>query len=209
VTRVCCISDLHGRLPRDLPECDLLVIAGDILPASWHGAIELFLPRFEMWLRWAPARTVVGIAGNHDIPAQHNPALFRELPWIYLENDAASVEGLKVWGSPWTPRFFDWAFMADDGDLADHWVEIPDDVELLITHGPPFGYLDSTVEGVHAGSRTLLDRVLQLKQLKLHVFGHIHEAYGVATLPDGATIVNASLLNERYDATNHPSVIDL
>lgn len=207
--RVCCISDLHGQLPDDVPECDLLLIAGDIAAQSRVNN-ERFLRRdFPNWLERQPAKEIVGIAGNHDFIAQLWPSVFRSLPWNYLDNQAIEISGLKIAGSPWTPRFGDWAFMTEDNTLARIWNQMPDDIDILLTHGPPYGFYDLTADGVHAGSLSLRERILQLKRLKLHAFGHIHEAYGMDMISTGATIVNCSLLNERYELVNKPIVVQL
>src|SRR5262249_28918150 len=99
-------------------------------------------------------------------------------------------EGLKIYGSPWTPLFCDWAFMLPDADLASKWDKIPSGLDVLITHGPPFGILDWTNRKEHAGSATLINRVHEVKP-RLHVFGHIHEAAG-RTESNGTTFLNAS-----------------
>lgn len=214
--RVCCISDLHGWLPGDVPECDLLLIAGDIC-AHTREDNERFLRRsFPRWLERQPARTIVGIAGNHDFVAQQWPSVFRSLPWIYLDNQAVVLDGVlpdrgpvKVWGSAWTPRFGFWAFMAEDIQLAQLWAQIPDDTEILLTHGPPLGFLDKTADGTSAGSHSLRQRVLALPSLKLHAFGHIHESHGVEGTLGGTWMVNGSLLNDTYELVNEPMVIDI
>ena len=99
--------------------------------------------------------------------------------------------------------------MAPDEDLARLWAQIPDDTEILLSHGPPKGYLDRTADGIHAGSESLRRRLEQLDRLKLVCCGHIHEAHGQDTLPNGARIVNASLLNERYEPVFSPVMVDL
>jgi Icc-related predicted phosphoesterase len=107
------------------------------------------------------------------------------------------VFGLKVWGSPWQPRFFDWAFNLDRGpDLAAKWALVPDDTDILITHGPPVGILDRTFRGTETGCADLLARVKVVKP-RLHLFGHIHEAAGVVETPD-TLFVNASIGTERF-----------
>jgi Icc-related predicted phosphoesterase len=216
--RVCCISDLHGQVPDDVPKCDLLLIAGDI-SAHTREDNELFLRRaFPKWLERQPALAIVGIAGNHDFVAQQWPSVFRSLPWTYLDNreveldvvrQAGKPKPLKVWGSAWTPWFGPWAFMADDDQLADLWAQIPDDTDILLTHGPPSGFLDHTYDGRSAGSHSLRERVLELPSLKLHAFGHLHESHGSERTDTGTWMVNGSLMNDTYELVNRPIVIDL
>ena len=117
------------------------------------------------------------------------------------------VDGLEVWGSPWQPWFHDWAFNLERGAaLAEKWAMIPDSTDLLITHGPPHGILDACFDGRRVGCEELT-RAVERVRPKLHVFGHIHEAYGV--VDDGTTLfVNASNCNLRYRPANAPIVVD-
>ena len=119
------------------------------------------------------------------------------------------LEGIKVWGSPWQPEFCNWAFNLPRGyALARVWNQIPDDVQILITHTPPQGILDSQNEEGLTGCADLTARVEQLSNLKLHVFGHIHEGYGMRQL--GHTLfVNACACDHQYRPVNPPIVVDL
>jgi Icc-related predicted phosphoesterase len=118
---------------------------------------------------------------------------------------------LKIWGSPWTKTFEDMnplckAFTVDtDQELAEKWSMIPDGIDILITHSPSFGNLDYTRYGESAGSLSLWMTILSLgKRPKLHVFGHIHEAYGMATHHNGLILVNASHMTRNYNPSNKP-----
>ncbi len=115
--------------------------------------------------------------------------------------------GTRVWGSPFTPEFMDWAFMGTPEILSAIWAKIPKNLDILITHGPPFGILDRTTRGVNAGCPKLLE-VVQIQTPRIHVFGHIHEGYGMRE-KDGTVFVNASLCNANYDLVNKPVTIDL
>jgi Icc-related predicted phosphoesterase len=108
----------------------------------------------------------------------------------YLEDAGCEIGGLRFYGSPWTPLFWDWAFMLPDAELVEKWKAIPSGLDVLITHGPPHGVLDLTNRNDRAGSLALLHRVREAKP-RLHVFGHIHEAAGRAD-SDGTAFVNAS-----------------
>jgi Icc-related predicted phosphoesterase len=131
------------------------------------------------------------------------------LPWTFLNDSSITVQGLVVHGSPWTPRYGFWAFMADEHQLQQHWELIPDHTDILLTHGPPRGILDQTEHGIHAGSHTLRQRIHHLHQLKLAAFGHIHEARGTSPLPNRATAVNASLVNSACQPVHQPITINL
>lgn len=128
---------------------------------------------------------------------------------IYLEDSACEVEGFKIWGSPWQPEFYDWAFNLPIGDrLAAKWDLIPSDTDILITHGPPKHVLDLTTTNVSTGCPDLLSTIQKRVKPKLHVFGHIHESYGVDT--DGTTVyANASTCTFRYRPTNPALVFDI
>lgn len=130
--------------------------------------------------------------------------------FTFLQDKAAIIEGIKFYGSPWQPEFMDWAFnLQRDGiDLMNKWAAIPDDTEILLTHGPPFGILDMTLQGEQVGCEQLARRIKQLKHLQIHAFGHIHEAYGVEEI-NQVKYINACTCNRSYQPINKPIVIDL
>lgn len=205
--RIVCVSDTHGQ-GRDLavPDGDVLVHAGDL---TGMGTLAQ-LAKEATWLRSLPHRTKVVIAGNHDFGFQHEPrealALFDGL--VYLEDSEATIEGVRFYGSPWQPRFFDWAFNLDRGEaIRRRWDQIPAGIDVLVTHGPPAGILDKTAAGTDVGCADLLDAVARVRP-KVHVFGHIHEAYGVLER-DGTKFVNASTCNRSYKPVQRPIVIDI
>lgn len=121
------------------------------------------------------------------------------------------IDGVLFYGSPWQPRFFDWAFNLDRGEpLRKKWDLIPNGVQVLVTHGPPFSYLDSTKDGESVGCRDLLNALENgLESLRLHVFGHIHESHGYYRRTDGPLFVNAAICDLKYKPSNLPIVVDL
>jgi predicted phosphohydrolase len=164
------------------------------------------------WLAALPHPEKVFVAGNHDFLFKQNGPLARSLVKnaTYLEGTAAEAAGLRIWGGPWQPWFCDWAFNLQRGEpLAEKWKSIPEGVDILVTHGPPSGILDRTATGEAVGCEALRDRITGMERPpRLHVFGHIHEAYGIHTTP--ATIfANASICDLRYAAVNPAIVIDL
>ena len=123
----------------------------------------------------------------------------------YLQDEATTIMGLKFYGSPWQPRFFDWAFNADRGKpLADIWAKIPEDTDVLVTHGPPFGILDQTWRGEKVGCQDLLARVRIIRP-RFHLFGHIHEGYG-AFQNESTVFLNGSICDLNYNLGNLPHV---
>ena len=215
---VAAVADLHGNLV-DVPPCDLLLIAGDICPVRDHSlrAQRQFLDGpFRRWLDAAPARHVVGVAGNHDFIFQHEPERVPPgLRWTYLLDAAATVgepAGLKVYGTPWQPVFFDWAFNLTEPELAKKWAMVPDDADVLVFHGPPAGYGDLTTRGERTGSPSQLDAIRRVRP-KLVVFGHIHEGRGQWTLDAGnrppTILANVTVVDERYRPVYPPATFDL
>lgn len=206
------ISDTHGlhnMVTDDLPGGPMIIHAGDVANRGTIREINEFL----LWFSNLPYTHKIFIAGNHDFAFEDVRHMGDEgivIPdnVIYLQDDFVIVEGIKIYGSPWQPRFFDWAFNLNRGEqLAEKWKMIPDDTDILVTHGPPFGILDRTREGLNVGCDDLFNRVLEVKP-KIHVFGHIHEGYGVNNI-DGTTYVNASVLNRNYGYHNKPIEITL
>lgn len=201
--RVCAVSDLHGMLP-DTPACDLLLIAGDL---TWHPSPEAerawMNGPFRRWLEDRDADCIIGVAGNHDFYAEQNPAFMRSLPWVYLSDETHRYAGHVIHGSPWSNWFGDWAFMGDERELASRADLIPDDTTILVTHGPPNGIGDYVLRGEHVGANAFSERALSLPNLKLHVFGHIHEARG-EWRQNGTTFANVSHVDLRYEPHDRP-----
>ena len=211
---VCCISDLHSQLPEwRHPSGDVVIFAGDFTgPRSYH----LQVPATEQFLKWfadLPFAHKLLVAGNHDGVPCLQPALFKDMlaayPSVtYLEDSAVTINNHVFYGSPHTPKFMDWYFMKSESQLDRLYKSVPLDTSVLITHGPPYGILDWTIyAGSHVGSHALLRLTKRLPDLKLHVFGHIHESYGIVT--DTHVSANVSQLNDRYALTNPPIYLTL
>jgi len=193
---IAAMSDLHGYLPKVL-ECDLLLLAGDLCSDGKERDQARWLDTtFRLWLREAPAKEIVGIAGNHDWVFQTRPELVPMLPWHYLQDSGVELFGLKIWGTPWQPVFFDWAFNLEEPELEKKWALIPDGTDLLVSHGPPRGYGDRNVRGTSTGSPSLTKRIEQVKP-RLVMCGHIHEARGEYQLGE-TRVVNVSQVDFQY-----------
>lgn len=204
--RIVCLSDVHSKQDRlQVPDGDLLLVAGDLTKRGTEDEIR----RFDDWLARLPHPHKVVIAGNHDFLFEHRPSEARRLitAAVYLEDELVEVGGLRVWGSPWQPRFFDWAFNLDRGEpLREKWAAIPPGIDVLLTHGPPYGILDRVAGGDHVGCQDLLEAVERVRP-RWHVFGHIHEAYGVVR-GGATTFVNASTCTLSYAPSNPPVVVE-
>jgi Icc-related predicted phosphoesterase len=205
--RIVCLSDTHDMHSQiEVPDGDLLLHAGD---ATMRGTLEQ-IEAFDWWLAARPHRHKVVIAGNHDWGFQRTPAKARSLirHARYLEDDEVTIGGLRIWGSPWQPWFHDWAFNLQRGtEIAAKWALIPNGIDVLITHGPPFGILDRTDNHEDVGCVDLLAAVQRIRP-KLHLFGHIHEAHGMLER-DGIRFVNACNCSLRYRPVQPPIVVDL
>lgn len=224
--RVVCVSDTHNRHNKlYVPPGDILIHAGDFTMTGRHGAMK----KFGEWLSAQPHTHKLVIAGNHDVTLdppyyerrgrarfhfrkKYDTKLTRSLfekHCTYLEDQAVEIEGYKFYGSPISPSFCDWAFGRDRGpDIRSTWEKIPDDCEILITHGPALGHGDECRMGHRAGCMDLLHTIQQRVRPMYHIFGHIHEDYGVST--DGYTkYVNASTCTFKYLPYQPAIVFDL
>ena len=218
MTKIVCISDTHGKEVPDMPDGDILVHTGDYCS---RGTYNEFV-RFLEWLEFLKPKYkhIVCISGNHDRVAESEPDLvatnFAEAGITYLNDSGATIEGLKFWGSPVSPEFCNWAFNRNQLEIEEHWNLIPDDTQILLTHCGPFGILDKLSKfgsepGAHVGCRSLNKTIFtRLHSLKLNVYGHLHESYGIERdAKYGVAFVNASSLNEHYQQTNRPIMVNL
>jgi len=229
--KIVAISDTHGALP-DIPACDVFIHAGDICPTTNHTRAfqaNWLAGYFNLWLRNIPAKHKIVIAGNHDWIFYDAKNMLPKLPCHYLEESGIEIEGVKFWGSPWSPFFCNWAFNFpedDDGTYAErHWSAIPDGTDILITHGPGYGHGDSVWQRhernklvYRAGCKKLLAKIMKIRP-KRHLYGHIHtgqtppspDALSKIAYTDGNTTIchNVSVLNESYKMTGKPTIIEI
>ena len=206
--KVVAISDTHGQHGQlQHPEGDMLIHAGDVSSMGREGEVKKFLD----WFGAQPFRHRVFIAGNHDYLFENEPqqaALLIPDNVIYLNDSGITIEGIKIWGSPVQPWFLDWAFNRQRGAaIKAHWDLIPADTDILVTHGPPMGIRDRLHNGEHAGCEALLDAVQEVNP-RYHIFGHIHEGYGISEMGN-TTYINASVLNRNYQLANSPVVFEV
>lgn len=207
--RIVAISDTYGQHRKlNLPEGDVLIHAGDI--SNKGDDLEIF--DFINWFENQNFKSKIFIAGNHDFYFERNTPkeIEKLLPKdiYYLNDSGVEIGGIKFWGSPITPWFYNWAFNRHRGiDIAKHWELIPQDIDVLITNGPMFKRLDENIEGKHVGCKDLFIKS-QALNLKAHIFGHIHESYGIVERQN-IKFLNASVLNEKYQLVNNPLVLDV
>jgi len=226
--RFVAVSDTHERehnMHHKVPEGDVLLHAGDF---TFTGAAEA-VHKFNKWLGAQPHKHKIVIAGNHDITfdlkyyqekgrqrfhrgrVHAADEIKKSLTnCIYLEDSECTVEGIRIYGSPWQPEFCDWAFNLDRGskEIKAKWELIPEGTEVLVTHGPAAkGHGGICQDGFDAGCEDLLRRIFTVKPL-VHVCGHIHEGYGITAAKD-VTFINASTCDFSYRPSNPPVVFDI
>jgi predicted phosphodiesterase len=192
--KIVCISDTHNCNEQiAVPDGDLLIHSGDATSTGTTTEIR----RFNRWFAGFPHKYKIFVAGNHDWLFERDPQAARRLldpSIIYLQDSSVELDGMKIYGSPWQPRFYD--------------------IDVLVTHGPPSGILDEVPRqwGIeNTGCEELRKRIEEIAEhgrLKLHVFGHIHCGYGTHE-QFGLKFVNASTCDEQYNPTQPPIVIDL
>jgi len=169
------------------------------------------IEKFGAYLQALPHKHKVVIAGNHDWLFQTKPKVARKLigDVDYLQDSAVVIDGVKFYGAPWQPEFCNWAFNVPRGPaIRAKWDLIPSDVDVLITHGPPFGHLDTVRPRPLSLGCEMLRKVVDEKRPRFHIFGHIHDGYGMKTV-DNTTFINAAVCNERYQPVNAPIVFDI
>jgi len=237
MVRFVCVSDTHSlinRMKHPIPDGDVFIHAGDFTRLGDSNEIRTFnkflgtLPHKHKIviagnheLSFDPNSECQVMTGftSMKIRAAVNPTTSKDLPTptdpralltncTYLEDCGTQVYGLQIYGSPWQPEYGGWAFNLKRGEQClEKWDKIPDTVDVLVTHGPPIGHGDLCATGVRAGCVELLTTVQERVKPKYHVFGHIHEGYGITT--DGTTVfVNCSICNLSYAPINPPIIFD-
>ncbi len=210
------ISDTHNKhkyITDDLPGGDLLIHAGDISSMGYEHEIREFCKWYNSLDNYTHK---IFIAGNHDWGFQINTEKVKEILGFYgdityIEDNEVLLgeELVSVYGSPWQPEFYNWAFnLPRNGyELKEKWGNIPSNTDILITHGPAYGYVDKVIgRPENLGCELLTDRIKEIKP-KIHVCGHIHTGYGYTF--DGDThYINAAVLNESYNYHHKPLTIE-
>lgn len=201
--KLVCISDTHNLCPNlEIPECDVLIHAGD----GTMGGSESEMGEFLNWFEAHPGKHKLYVPGNHDFCLDVGGGYWSGSDPTILTDNGIEIDGTKFWGSPWQSNLPGWAFHKSPKEISEKWDLIPRDTDVLITHVPPYGLGDTVVGGKKVGCATLRRRTKEL-DLKLHVFGHIHEGYG--SYNEGRSI-NVSICDERYsNQFNKPVVIEL
>lgn len=207
--KIVAVSDTHEKEQfLKIPECDLFIHAGDWTFRGEKYAVE----KFGKWLNQIPAQHIVVIPGNHELYFEN--ALPQSKDWLIdvcpkvnlLIEESIEINGVNIYGSPITPFFYAWAWNRYRYEIKPHWDNIPENTDILITHGGPYSILDQTIYGQSVGCEYLYDRIKHIKP-DLHIFGHIHAAKGEKHF-DGTSYYNVSSCDEQYILSQGYTVID-
>ena len=215
------ISDMHGQLNFKVPKSDILLIAGDLCPASHNSYISIGMQRdwldckFRNWMNEQPVDDIIAVSGNHDwifeIAKDEVPFFGEEGKFKYIEDELIIYKDLKIYGTPVQLPFNNWAFNREEKSLQGYWDNIPEGLDILLLHSPPYGIMDKTGHSTYSskriGSKSLKKRIDEVRP-KYVIFGHNHNGYGIEEI-DGITYINASLLNEQYEMVNEPIVFEI
>lgn len=213
------ISDTHNNHRNmKLPEGDWLIHAGD-----WSNiGRPVVITSFIEWLESLDYKHIIVIAGNHDISMcpERTPSQdlrhYLKAEWRktsekihYLEHESLEIGRWKIFGSPYTPEFAGWGFMGDKKFMKKKWAQIPEDTQILITHGPPTeaGKQSLNLKGDECGCPALQEKIKDLQDLRLHVFGHIHEGFCWRKPGGKYWSVNASHVTRDMRPIQEPIVI--
>jgi len=204
--RLVLLSDTHGNHRNvQVPDGELLIHAGDF---TWLSRSMKEVSDFNWWLGELPHRHKILVPGNHEFFLETDRSKRSMLSKaLVLIDEAIEIDGLRIWGSPVTPLYGGAFRMSSAADRRRLYAHIPDDIDVLITHGPPFGILDMMPNSsLHTGCRELFDAVIRVKP-KVHVFGHIHSGGILHTV--STTFVNAALFGQHGGIDKAPIVLRL
>ncbi len=214
------ISDTHTRHANlSVPQADVVIHCGDEanVRKPWLNKFESV--SFFDWFKELEIKTKIFVPGNHSTAFAEGLIKPEEYPTIrFLVHEATEVEGLHIFGSPYTPLFFNWAYMKLRCELDGTWATIPEQTDILVTHGPPKGILDvtrdwRTKEPIHIGSASLTKHVKQRIKPRIHAFGHLHDEAGIrnfGSVTSGETqFINCSVVNLLGEFVNNGMLVDI
>lgn len=212
---ICAVSDTHHHTREGkvvTKPADILIHAGDFSGMGTQPELE----KAAAWFAEQPQKHKIAVMGNHELWASRHLDIARKVlsGITLLFQEEITIEGLRIWGSPITPTFLNWAFMRDRGpSIREIWDQIPEGLDILITHGPPRGILDQVfpLASESLGCWDLKDVVTRKLQQppKVHIFGHIHGSGGRDIIVGNTHFYNAAICNEDYAAMNPITLIEV
>jgi predicted phosphohydrolase len=205
--RLVCISDTHNKIDQiRIPNGDVFIHCGDAVIYLTSGRD---LVRFNQFVGQLPHRYKLFISGNHCICLDPTrPDLSRQIlsNMTYLQDELIEIEGVRIYGTPWRPkRGFIYPAEAFGYDpkliRSDIWSHIPEDIDILLTHGPPYSVRDyHPLTDELIGCPGLLDEVVTRVRPRIHLFGHMHECRGASLYKSED---NQALEGEQYKTNSH------
>lgn len=202
-------SDTHNKHKElTVPDnIDIAICAGDM---GTYKDPYMNLKDLNEGLEWFESLdidTKIYSPGNHDTALDYHLLHSSQYKWLDIViHETIEVDGIKIFCSPYTPEFFNWAYNKNDKQLKELWEDIPNNTDILVTHGPPYMILDKCQYGYRAGCKSLAKKVKEIKP-KIHVFGHIHEDGGKMEKIDETYYYNAAVLDLDYYYNNNGFVI--
>ena len=225
--KLCVTSDLHGYLP-EIEPCELLLICGDIVSLKHQryskSCKQWYTKVFQPWIDSLPCDKVLFIPGNHEVGVEGHEDEYRKLfsptnkatillhdYYEYLSNNGVVY---KIFGTPYCKIFGNWAFMRTNSDLKEKFSEIPEGLDILLTHDVAYGYADQSLQDIgygtdtHFGTVELRDAILE-KKPKYYFSGHIHTANHNLIMIGDTKHYNVSYVDETYIPTFKPLYIEI
>ena len=206
--RLVVVSDTHGRHEElGILEGDVLIHCGDACNGFQRDPEDV--DRLDSWFGRQQFDVILCTGGNHDFAFEKRRSVGREVLQnaIFLEDSRFEMGGVNFYGSPWTPELEGWAFYLKPELAETRWSQIPADTDVLITHTPPAGVLDSNSSGKQCGCPHLRDRITEVRP-SIHCFGHVHASAGTHSA-DGIQYMNASMVSSRYRIVHTPLIYQL
>jgi predicted phosphohydrolase len=225
--KVVAVSDMHGNYNFEVPKADILIVAGDIVPLKMQRNIpqsfSWFKKKFIPWCTSQPIKHIYLVGGNHDFFLEKSPSEIKDMlvgtNITILYNEGAEYvddngKPWTIWGSPLCHIFGNWAFMRSDEYEKEKFSLIPNDLDILITHDAAYGRNDVILgdspwtDGRNIGNPALAE-VLKDKHPKYHFTGHLHTSDHNLVDYEGTLTACVSLLDERYEMTYKPLILEL
>ena len=225
--KICAISDLHGDLI-DIEPCDLVLVCGDSVPlnvqSSTNRTKKWYKEKFTKWAENLPCEKVIFIAGNHELGFKGHQIIYESLfptsnkitylchkEYVFTHNG----KDYGIFGTPYCKKFGNWAFMYPDDVLKQIFNEIPEGLDILITHDQPYEYGDILLQedcpwadGNHIGSKPLLDAILE-KQPRFQFNGHLHSCSHEKIMMGNTVHYNVSMKDEKYNIVYEPLYLEI
>lgn len=220
--KICAISDTHGlHRSLEIKPSDILCIAGDISPLEIQGRKQAMLEwlkyDFIPWCETLPVDKVILTPGNHELAVSHMEnevrALFKNTKVVYLIDELYIYNNYKIWGTPWCSIFGNWAYMKLPEFEEERFMRMPEDIDILITHDPPYGACDICLEHPrgyyeHIGNKELA-KAVSIKKPKIVLCGHLHTGKSRETFDNSINVYNVSVVNEQYNIYREPLYLEI